>query len=796
MWGLKIKLSSLSAIVKNCKILFSNKEFVVRLIFLGIIFSLVLINGLKSLKSSDFYVTNGSFQNYNIVRRILDGQAPFKDFAVYLGLGHALILSIPQFFFGNNFAAHLVISNCIVLLCFALFCYSISRIILKDSLKSVILTLMLCFFSILISLKPVFFEKIMNNTILNVFNLGTKIGNSALIIRLVIIAIMLILLPNLLEKRLLWLNDFNYKKETLIGLIAGMSILWSNDGGISWFLSFSLIYALLQIKYKGVSLKLLKSTILYIACSIVSLFIISFVVTRGNPLAYFEKMIGIGSYQKWFYEDLKPTSILEYNLNFYTGISIFLIVFFMIKFIRSKLNDSKMMTYFWISVTLFSLFIQTTTYFFSSGSSRNNGVMYLSVFIVLISYFLKQLLNQLIKHKFDENSQNSRLTLSYSWIFIVLSICLIVILPKTFLSHLSPRYNHSGQMFLQKLGWLNSPDPNQIKRTIDFLGNDKVFSTYASAVESLTEQFQPSGFDYIINVMGDKQRIKYMKSFNTDNFRYAVTIHPSIAWGDWIISANWFFHRELYMNYLPVFENGYQVYWERKNGQTNEGKKELAIKFEIIEISDSEIRIKVKTDTKENGILDTRIEHSLKFKQFFKNLDFQKSMTWNDLGVSAVRKSQDSNFRKNPGLNIGMNPSSNSNISYFPITLVNGSGTVLIRAVPKNNVKINIQKFEILNFFDKTDINLVTTDEIDFFLTDGNWDRGYSKFFVGFFVPNIDVCRQLYKIGNFIELSSSEKREIVKTTQYDLYLYVYLAGEVFDNKSLDIPTKLTIIQKE
>lgn len=51
---------------------------------------LVLIGvaaGAERIWLSDFLAINGDFQNYNILRRFLDGQVPYRDFTNYLGMG-------------------------------------------------------------------------------------------------------------------------------------------------------------------------------------------------------------------------------------------------------------------------------------------------------------------------------------------------------------------------------------------------------------------------------------------------------------------------------------------------------------------------------------------------------------------------------------------------------------------------------------------------------------------------------------------------------------------------------------
>ncbi len=82
----------------------------------GILFILAIIVGVNRIKLSNFNPINGDFQNYNPIRRFLNGQIPYKDFAVYLGTGHLIVLSFFQLILGNNFTTSLFITN-IMMLC-------------------------------------------------------------------------------------------------------------------------------------------------------------------------------------------------------------------------------------------------------------------------------------------------------------------------------------------------------------------------------------------------------------------------------------------------------------------------------------------------------------------------------------------------------------------------------------------------------------------------------------------------------------------------------------------------------
>ena len=80
-------------------------------------------------KNSDFYPINGDFQNYNPVRRFLDGQIPFKDFSVYLGCGEMILDALGLLVVGNTFTNSLMVIRFFNGIIFWGFTYVISYLI-------------------------------------------------------------------------------------------------------------------------------------------------------------------------------------------------------------------------------------------------------------------------------------------------------------------------------------------------------------------------------------------------------------------------------------------------------------------------------------------------------------------------------------------------------------------------------------------------------------------------------------------------------------------------------------------
>ena len=104
-----------------------------KVILIVLIISFAIIAGLKKSQTADFNSINGSFQNYNPVRRFLDGQVPYRDFSVYLGTGHLYILSFFQKLIGNNFINSLFITNMLTFLFYELVVLILGLLIFKNA---------------------------------------------------------------------------------------------------------------------------------------------------------------------------------------------------------------------------------------------------------------------------------------------------------------------------------------------------------------------------------------------------------------------------------------------------------------------------------------------------------------------------------------------------------------------------------------------------------------------------------------------------------------------------------------
>ena len=85
------------------------------------------VRGLAGSFVIDYDIMNGDFQNYNPVRRLLAGQAPYAQFAAYLGAGELYGVAAILLVVGNTFARSMFAADFLTWFCFELLILAVSR---------------------------------------------------------------------------------------------------------------------------------------------------------------------------------------------------------------------------------------------------------------------------------------------------------------------------------------------------------------------------------------------------------------------------------------------------------------------------------------------------------------------------------------------------------------------------------------------------------------------------------------------------------------------------------------------
>ena len=260
---------------------------------------------------------------------------------------------------------------------------------------------------------------------------------------------------------------------------------------------------------------------------------------------------------------------------------------------------------------------------------------------------------------------------------MVLSICWIVSEAKG--EFVFSRNNSEGS-YIKALGGNVTALSDDLECTAEFLGDSTVWATYASAQEVISGKFQPSGTDYIIHVLGDKQRKSYMEKFTSEDFEYVATIKKSYSdWEYWIERANWFFYRELYANWHPVYANAYELYWERNTNESHVITDGITLTVE--DLSDTQKKIVVQTDSSVNGMADVYVDYQVN-KAGGKSslLVFNKMLKVENSGKSYA----------DSGENHDMNYLRAVSQEYIPVQVINGHGEVLLTSEPSKNTTLTL----------------------------------------------------------------------------------------------------------
>lgn len=153
-----------------------------------ILISICLLHSLSIAHYVDFSPINGTFQNFNPVRRFLEGQVPYKDFQDYLGIGHLYTGAIFTGLFGGNFQSSLMAFSFLTFLSLVLLAVMIGNAIFKKKEVSLLFADAVALFLVI---QPLPYKNMLAGTedVLNALNLVLSPGNSARFVRGMILPI-------------------------------------------------------------------------------------------------------------------------------------------------------------------------------------------------------------------------------------------------------------------------------------------------------------------------------------------------------------------------------------------------------------------------------------------------------------------------------------------------------------------------------------------------------------------------------------------------------------------------------
>lgn len=612
--------------------------------------------------SVDFYPLNGDFQTYNGVHRILNEQIPFRDFYYYLGFGPLALTSLPLIFVKSFYWSKVITAVGTVLL-IGFFYFGVNYYAMnKNKELAAVLTAVYIYFTI----KQLFgFEVMLTATSLSIR-----------VYRLIIV----IIAAFGASKIFLYFENKNMKfqvwiKNIIYASLIALCMIWSNDFGISSGLMLSVLIlaeGFRDIIQKKQSWKLASLHIVGTYC-IAILFIDIFLVilTQNHVLQYFNYAKGVAYYQFWYYipnaKVLNLLGIIQ-EINIYEFTVLAWIIYLFVKIMRREDLEKSIFEF----ITASSIFLSYYMYYLNNMNKGYNFILAILLTIYVINLYVKKII--LGNDFFFKNIIKIRLLvfsiilLSSAWLFTTIMII-----------------NRETGSYVTQLGGYATKWGDEYPVIQKIIGREKLWSTYASAHEVILNQFQPSGYDYIIHVLGDQARSNYLKKFETLKPKYIEIpwIDGDKYWSTWALKANWFFYRNIFKDYYLVRKNYYSVLFKRKMGGGIIDAHD--IEFQINGNGSSDIKLILHSEQikKLDAIADIQIKYFSETKSpFIFRWSLAGEDDWNDIHIDELK-------------NFGLPAKYEGAI---PVRMKNGNGNFRLFA-GSEKIKINITDLKILDVY-------------------------------------------------------------------------------------------------
>ncbi|MEG1801670.1 MAG: hypothetical protein RR273_06795, partial [Oscillospiraceae bacterium] len=319
----------------------------------------------------------------------------------------------------------------------------------------------------------------------------------------------------------------------IFGAIQGLFVLWSNDFGIACVAAVLVMLVFMQLFfYKDRWTTFLKNIVLYLLCTAAGVLVCATIVTKGAPVEWFRAAQQTAQYQ-FFYFNGAFQPLVQYIFTngilwLYTGIFILLLCTKLLKLVQHRVQDGD------LALVFLSLSIVAGTFAYICSGSGYNFREALEVYGVLlvVGYGIKLALHLLKSYK-------GAVTLAaVAGVFLLQGyFCLVAVQ--------AAKLQPTGT-YIEQLGG-TSTYTKALEQAKELVGTEKVFSVYATGLEVVTNQFQPTGYDYIIHCLGQEPRQKYIEEFKKADSEFVQT--PSMDIGVWVANQNWYFYREFLDSY-------------------------------------------------------------------------------------------------------------------------------------------------------------------------------------------------------------------------------------------------------
>ena len=366
---------------------------------------LCFITALYAARNVDFAPMNGTFQNYNPVRRLLDGQIPFKDFADYLGLGHLYLGAGLTGILGGSFRGSLIAFNMLSSLSFVLISSLLGTAVLGRKRDALNVT-GICFVvmaGLLYCVRKIFPE-LLSPLLMRSINYFLATGNSARFVRALVIPIVMLIVISC-EKIVRVSHHKGVLSSAGAGVIGGFAFTYGNDFGISCWVCMHIMTFVVAISRSRKLRTAVCCTFLEIFVSVMCILLSAWIFTAGHLQNWMSVIMQSGGYQAWYYNSGKSYYVYQadYAVLFTQGT---LSIVYLLKIFARKGDTASIKRYGLPAFANIVSCCAANEYRLMSGNFlREPSMIILIMTIIFETLFIK---NQVGRIKSEESSRKNQ----------------------------------------------------------------------------------------------------------------------------------------------------------------------------------------------------------------------------------------------------------------------------------------------------------------------------------------------------------------------------------------------------
>lgn len=544
--------------------------FAASLTYLSVMTIYFLLLALNLALHMDTYATNGTFQLYNPLLRIAEGQVIAKDFPFFHGVGIPL-LHYPLFaMMGKGvFAAEFVknfVSTAVFLLATLLFFYTY----FKNTQKAIIASAAF--------------------TILALYHVEVALpGNSLIGLRTTV--------PILAAAFMLWRPDWSITIKgcnvklyyPILSILLGVSVACGTEQGLAASVAFGLVELAVYMKHWRNIHKWWWRYLVKIGLVGISIYAILTILTLGHAheaLRY--ALLDVPKDQGWYFGmspndflspktwhwllDELPYGILCLSVVLYTTVR------------KHTSSKQKYVAGFLISYGLIVFLVSATGYWLPKAQLqplyRVLSMLLIACIISCLFHFTAKIRVMKVRKKIHivqggiVSLATASLTILIMWSMVDHLRIIKSLHPVTTLKYAKEARHGNDNAHISTI-WQ--------KRLAAFKPyispTDTIWETYSSIYSTtLGKRIGPiGGEDYIIHALGKDRRANYTHDFIHSKAQFAITLKPTyFYYEEWLWIRHWDFYKHLFTNYEIITDNDAHILWKRRPS-TNQAHKEESL---------------------------------------------------------------------------------------------------------------------------------------------------------------------------------------------------------------------------